>query len=141
LLWASDTLHPGALNELHTHSAHSEQDQGRDEAAGQRSTDHDSVGDCPTPPMGEKHAPQSRRQMGKNEKDPKPVVRNEANIPGISDQPLRRARGERLARVYLKIRSGKNEDRIHVADHIERKIDPEASWKARNRSIRSRMYL
>src|SRR5277367_3835572 len=50
-------------------------------------------------------------------------MRHEPDVPRVPDEPHWCARGESPSSVDAEIRARENEDRIHVPQHIERKID------------------
>jgi len=57
--------------------------------------------------------------MRKDEEYAEPIVRHEADVPGVLDEAGGRARCEAPPGVDAEIRPCENEDRVRVAQHVK----------------------
>ncbi len=61
--------------------------------------------------------------MRKDEECAEPIMRHEADVPGVLDEASGRARREAPPAVDAEIRPRENKDRVHVTQHIKAEVD------------------
>src|SRR5215472_17772264 len=120
----SDLFGAGAdSDELDAHPAHTEHDYRRNDPGDDRATDHESVGEHLAHAMRHHDRTRPGREMREDEERAKPIMRHEADVPRILDESGGRARREAPSGVDAEIRPCENEDRVHVAQHVEGEVD------------------
>src|SRR5262249_27004944 len=109
--------------ELNAHPAHTEHDHRRNEPGDDRAADHESVGECLADTVRHHDPTRAGRKMREDEECAEPIMRYEADIPGVVDETGGRARREAPSGVDAKICPCEYEDRVHVAQHVKGEVD------------------
>src|SRR5215831_5469388 len=109
-------------DEPDAHSAHTEHDHRRYEPGGDRAADHEPVGERPADAMRHHDRTRAGRKMREDEECCEPIMRHEADVPWVLDQPGWRAGGEAPSGVDAKICPCEYEDRVHVAQHVKGEV-------------------
>src|SRR6516225_1622365 len=110
-------------DEPDAHPAHTEHDHRRYEPGEDRAADHQSVGQRLADAMRHHDRTRAGREMREDEERAEPIMRHEADVPRILDESGGRARREAPSGVDAQIRPCENEDRVHVAQHVEGEVD------------------
>src|SRR6516225_10143442 len=110
-------------DEPDAHPAHTEHDHRRYEPGEDRAADHQSVGQRLADAMRHHDRTRAGREMREDEERAEPIMRHEADVPRILDESGGRARREAPSGVDAEIRPCENEDRVHVAQHVEGEVD------------------
>src|SRR2546430_8538760 len=110
-------------DEPDAHPAHTEHDHRRYEPGDDRAADHEPVGERPADAMRHHDPTRAGRKMREDEECCEPIMRHEADVPWVLDQPGWRAGGEAPSGVDAKICPCEYEDRVHVAQHVKGEVD------------------
>src|SRR4029079_18156796 len=104
-------------------TSHTEHNHRRNEPGNDRTADHETVGECPADSVRHHYPTRAGGKMREDEECAEPIVRYEADVPGVLDESGRRARREAPSGVDTKICPCKYEDRVHVTQHIKGEVD------------------
>src|SRR5262245_872890 len=103
--------------------AHTQHDHRSNEPGDDRAADHKPVGERPADAMRRHDPTRAGRKMREDEERGEPIMRHEADVPWVLDQPGWRAGGESPSGVDAKICPCEYEDRVHVAQHVKGEVD------------------
>src|SRR5262249_21186817 len=92
------------------HSAHTKHDHCRNDPGDNRAADNESVSEHLADAMRHDDHTRPGREMRKDKEHGEPIMRHEADVPRVLDQPGWRARGEAPPGVDAEIRPCENED-------------------------------
>ena len=101
------------------YAAHAQHYQGIDRRGGDGTAYHRPIGKGFSHSMGEQDRPQAGHQVSEHEKNRKPIVGYQPDVPGILDEAGWRSRGESPVGIDAIVRASKDENRIHMAENVE----------------------